>query len=69
MRRLELREEKLEVPVIMGLTASPVMQDNFDKNKLVREIEELCSNLDSRFTYYEVDKIQSKTAIEIIKVV
>lgn len=26
MKKLKLREEKLELPIIMGLTASPVMQ-------------------------------------------
>ena len=36
----------------MGLTASPVTQETFDKTKLVKEIGELCGNLDSRFTSY-----------------
>lgn len=53
----------------MGLTASPVMQETFDKNKLIEEIQELCSNLDSRFTYYEIEKIKGDTVIEVVKVV
>lgn len=40
----------------MGLTASPITQENFDKNRLMQEIKELCENLNSKFTRYSNEK-------------
>jgi hypothetical protein len=51
----------------MGLTASPATLEQFDKKKLVDEIGNLCGNLNSRFTAYDIDKISNDTIIEIIK--
>lgn len=44
-------EDKL--PYIMGLTASPVDEVYYEKDKLVREIKALCVNLDSDYVYYQ----------------
>jgi hypothetical protein len=51
----------------MGLTASPATLEQFDKKKLVEKIGNLCGNLNSKFTAYDIDKIGNNTLIEIIK--
>jgi hypothetical protein len=37
----------------MGLTASPVDEVYFEKDRLVKEIKSLCINLDSDYVYYQ----------------
>ena len=57
-----------KLPIIMGLTASPVAQPFNDKDKLITSLESLCRNLDSKFTFYETDKIRNETFIKIVKI-
>jgi hypothetical protein len=40
------------LPVLMGLTASPVSQPCNSHQKLKKELKELCINLDSNFANY-----------------
>jgi hypothetical protein len=47
----------------MGLTASPVSQPSFDKNKIIREIRQLAFNLDSQYSFYEQDQNPRETDI------
>ena len=60
-------EDKDRLPIIMGLTASPVSQPFKNHNELMQELRKLCINLDSNFAVYPFgDMVTNQTAIEII---
>lgn len=62
----QLREDQNRLPILMGLTASPVSQPYHDYQKLTKELKNLCVNLDSNYAYYPFgDQITNKTEIDI----
>ncbi len=64
-----LREEESRLPILMGLTASPVSQPFNDYKTLTKELKNLCVNLDSNYSYYPFgDQITNKTEILIEKI-
>jgi hypothetical protein len=57
-------EEKDRLPIIMGLSASPVSQPFKDYKELTKELRNLCINLDSNFAVYPFgDMVTNKTVI------
>ena len=57
-----------KLPIIMGLTASPVAQPFNNREMLMKSLQNLCSSLDSKFTYYETNKIKNDTFIKIVEI-
>jgi hypothetical protein len=63
MNRLE---DKDRLPIIMGLTASPVSQPFKNHELLIKSLRNLCINLDSNFAVYPFgDMVTNQTEIEI----
>lgn len=44
--------EKERLPILMGLTASPISQPVTNHNKLIEQLRQLCINLDSNYAPY-----------------
>lgn len=50
----DLKGKETKMPIIMGLTASPVEQPTFNKDSLVKQLKGLAEHLDSRYAYYDI---------------
>ena len=65
----DLKNKEVRMPIIMGLTASPVAQATFNKDQLVRDLKDLAEHLDSQYTFYEIEKLRNETDIQIVETV